>query len=91
MQMVPTNYPTRYEIVLTNGTVSHFLRFSTRVTKISLYHTMREFGPKIIELASVSETDEITWDAKAQAFVITNGYAIRRSGRTERDIKNVAA
>lgn len=81
------NRSTSYEIVLTNGAVSHRVEFDMKKTKSALFNAMVENGPAIKEIVGDFNGDI---EYKAKAWVIgDSGFKIAFSGRTEREFSEI--
>ena len=78
------NYPTRYEVVLSNGTASYLVGYTSRKSRPGLMACIRQHGPAILRITELSESARFTWSGPI-AHLGENNWTIRFSGRTQRD------
>ncbi len=78
------NYPTRYEIVLSNGSSSYLVAYTSRKSRHGLMHCVREHGPAILRITNLSESAVFRFNGPI-AELGENNWTVRFSGRTQRD------
>jgi len=78
------NYPTRYEVVLSNGQTSYLVAYTARKSRRGLMSCIRQHGPAILRITELSESARFTFNGSI-AQLGENNWTVRFSGRTQRD------
>jgi hypothetical protein len=79
------NYPTRYEVTLTDGSRSYVITFTARKSRPGLLTAMRAHGPAILRVTQLSHEARCHWLSTSALDLGENGWVVKFTGRTQRD------
>lgn len=79
---IPARYPTKYEVILTDGVTTYLVRYRWRRTGQALREEMRDIGPAIVRMFGIE-----TWKmaSKERIDLSPGNWRIQFSGRTQRE------